>query len=333
MRAGRVFSEIRLVNGSVGDPVLFVDYPGKHDALLFDAGELGSLPLERLADLDAVFITHHHVDHFIGLDRVVRANLDTDKTLDIYGPEGTIRKVYDRVKAYEYQYFPFQKISLRVHELLPGQRRRGELHCQRRFPEPEVEEEPWSGREVFDTGELTVEAVHVDHTVPCLAFALVERPGYHPDSEKIERSALKPGDWIAQALDMLRRGEPDQAELDIQGGRFKLGRLRDELFSKSPGGRVAFVTDTAWSEPVQKPLVALARRADRLYCDAFYLRAQQKQADRHRHMTAAAAADLAARAKVKELILMHFSRRYSGRYHELVEEARQGFENTSAVLD
>src|SRR4051812_27426129 len=104
----RTFSEIRLVNGSTGDPALYVDYPGKDNALLFDAGENGNLDPQRLADLDAVFLTHHHVDHFIGFDRIVRANLDCDKTLDVYGPPGTIRKIYDRIKSYEYQYFPFQ---------------------------------------------------------------------------------------------------------------------------------------------------------------------------------------------------------------------------------
>ena len=105
MASQRVFSEIRLVNGSAGDPMLYVDYPGRDDALLFDAGENAALPIDRLADLAAVFITHHHVDHFIGLDRIVRANIDADKTVSIFGPEGTIRKVYDRIKSYEYQYF------------------------------------------------------------------------------------------------------------------------------------------------------------------------------------------------------------------------------------
>src|SRR5271155_3069584 len=93
----RTVSSFRLVNGSAGDPALYVDYPGRDDALLFDAGELASLDADRLGDLAAVFITHHHVDHFMDLDRIVRANLDRDKTLHIYGPEGTIRRVYDRI--------------------------------------------------------------------------------------------------------------------------------------------------------------------------------------------------------------------------------------------
>src|SRR5215470_12374185 len=40
MAKDRAISEAFLVNGSTGDPVLYVDYPGRNNALLFDAGEL-----------------------------------------------------------------------------------------------------------------------------------------------------------------------------------------------------------------------------------------------------------------------------------------------------
>jgi glyoxylase-like metal-dependent hydrolase (beta-lactamase superfamily II) len=72
----RAFRELRLLNGSTGDPCLFVDDQGRDNALLIDCGNNAVLGDDRLADLAAVFLTHHHVDHFIGFDRAVRANLD-----------------------------------------------------------------------------------------------------------------------------------------------------------------------------------------------------------------------------------------------------------------
>jgi ribonuclease BN (tRNA processing enzyme) len=92
MPGPRAFRELRLVNGSTGDPALFVDDPGRDNALLIDSGENAALGDDRLGDLEAVFLTHHHVDHFIGFDRIVRANLDRDKALHVYGQEGTIQK-------------------------------------------------------------------------------------------------------------------------------------------------------------------------------------------------------------------------------------------------
>jgi ribonuclease Z len=145
---------VRLVNGSTGDPVLFIDYPGRNNALVFDAGENYTLDAKRLGDLEAVFLSHHHVDHFIGFDRIVRANLDQDKTLHVFGPIGTIDKVYDRIKSYEYQYFPFQKIRIRVTEILVDALKTGLLECTAKFPKPTIETTPWKGPTVYENAEL-----------------------------------------------------------------------------------------------------------------------------------------------------------------------------------
>jgi ribonuclease Z len=311
---------------------LFIDYPGRDNALLFDAGDNCTLDMKRLGDLEAVFITHHHVDHFIGFDRIIRANLDCDKTLHVYGPAGTIRKVYDRIKSYEYQYFPFQKIVLKVYEVLPDRLRSALLECTRRFPEPEITETAWRGPIVYDSAELSVEAVHVEHTVPCLAYALVEKKGYHPDPVKLAGGVIRAGPWVSRVLDLLRSGATPDTQVEIQGGQFALGLLAEHYFAVSGGARVAFVTDTAWSEAVQPGLLKLAHRAQRLYCDAFYAQPQSRQAITHRHMTATQAAEFARLARVEELILIHFASRYAGRYQTLLEEAAAVFPKVSAVL-
>jgi ribonuclease Z len=329
---GRTFSEICLVNGSTGDPLLFIDYPGKDDALLFDAGDLGGLPLRRLADLEAVFISHHHIDHFVGFDRILRANLDSSKTLHVFGPQDTIRRLYARITSYEHAYFPFMKLVLEVREVLPGRLRCAVLECARRFPEPEIAETEWAGPVVYETADLQVEAAFADHTVPCLAFALVEKPGSHPDAGRLAAGLLRPGPWVAQAQALLRAGAAPDTVLDIDGGRFTLGQLANQFFAVSRGARVAYVTDTAWSEQARPGLLRLARRAQRLYCDAYYSRAQARQAAQYRHMTAADAAEFASLARVDELILMHFGPRYAGRYGELLDEARAIFPRASADL-
>ena len=325
---------MRLVNGSIGDPVLYVDYPGRDDALLFDAGDNALLPLQRLADLTAVFCTHHHVDHFIGLDRIVRANIDRDKRLQVFGPAGTLQKVYDRITSYEYPFFPFQKIEIEVHEVLQQTIRSGILRCSHRFPEPEVSEQPWVAPVVWEQGGLRVEAIHVEHTVACLAYALVEVDGVHPDRDKIASSPIKPGDWIGTVLDQLRRPDADlDSEVELFGGRFSLRALEQLAFSRSPGSRIAYVTDTAWTDTSMPRLTKLAQRADRLYCDSFYSEKQARQADKYRHMTATRAAELAKRARVKDLVLMHFARRYAGRYDELLSEAQIVFPKARAEFD
>jgi ribonuclease Z len=323
--------ELRLVNGSTGDPALFLDRPGRDDALLFDAGENASLGLNLLGDLSAVLLTHHHVDHFIGFDRIVRANIDRDKALRVYGPEGTIRKVYDRIKSYEYPFFPFQKIVLEVHEILPGLMRSARLECAQRFPRPVVSESDWKGPLIWENGGLSVEATHVDHTVPCLAFAAIGAPDFVPDRDRLTAERLRAGPWVGRALALLRTGAAGDTPASGPGGAQRLADLKRD-FVESPGWRIAYVTDTAWSEQVRPALLRLAQEARRLYCDSFYAHEHLALAQKHRHMTATQAAEFAALAGVEELVLIHFSARYEGRYEALLDEARAIFPRTTAEI-
>lgn len=331
-RSGRrTFSEIRLVNGSIGDPVLFIDYPGKDDALLFDCGDIARLHRKQIADLEAVFLTHHHLDHFCDFDRVIRANLDGEKTLHVFGPVHTIERVYRRIKSYEIQHFPMQQVVYHVRELLPGKIREARLECGERFPPPEITEQPWKGSMIYQNEDLKVEATATDHTVPGMAYALVEKTGYHPDSRSLAAGALRPGSWVGKVLHLLRAGADPETELEIEGGQYTLGALGDQYFAKSRGSRVTFITDTAWSEEVKPGFLKLANKAQKLYCDCYYASAQLKSANKHRHMISHHAAELAAEAKVEELILMHFAPRYGGRFQMLVDEARQIFPQARAV--
>ncbi|HTN02064.1 MAG TPA: hypothetical protein VL132_09310, partial [Planctomycetaceae bacterium] len=71
----------------------------------------------------------------------------------------------------------------------------------------------------------------------------------------------------------------------------------------------------------------------RLYCDSFYSGAHEAQAKKFRHMTASQAAALARDARVEELVLIHFSQRYRGRYDRLVAEAQEIFPKTTAQIE
>ncbi len=68
------------------------------DRLLFDCGEGTQRQLIRsigLADLDAIFLTHLHADHWLGIPGLVRTLelRGREKALDIYGPSGTVKQL------------------------------------------------------------------------------------------------------------------------------------------------------------------------------------------------------------------------------------------------
>src|SRR6187455_376027 len=75
-----------------GLPAVLVRRGG--DRLLFDCGEGTQRQLLRsvgLLDLNAVFLSHHHADHWLGLPGMLKSFelRDRDAPLTVYGPPGT----------------------------------------------------------------------------------------------------------------------------------------------------------------------------------------------------------------------------------------------------
>ena len=100
-----------------------------------------------------------------------------------------------------------------------------------------------------------------------------------------------------------------------------------------PGRKVVLCGDTTYTSNA----VELARDADVLVHEATYLQEDLPLAVRSQHATAVMAAEVAQRARVKTLLLTHFSARYESeagsRLDDLLAEARALFPNTLLARD
>ena len=163
-----------------------------------------------------------------------------------------------------------------------------------------------------------MEATFVDHTVPCLAFALIEEPGVCRDPDRLAqvRCCRPLGCGGAVAIAAQAPADTPVAVPNLSGTL--PGRAEGAHFVETPG----CASPRAYGWP----------RRRRLYCDSFYANSEVAPAEKHRHMTATQAALFARDAGVHELVLIHFAARYNGRYEMLVEEARAIFPNTTAEI-
>ena len=159
-----------------GMPALLVRRGG--DRLLFDCGEGAQRQLVRsigLPEIDDVFLTHFHADHWLGLPGMLKTFdlRGRERPLAVHGPPGlkdilgVIRRAYGRV-SYE----------LDLVELEPGA--------------------------AVERDGYTVGAFAVEHGVPALGYAVFEdrRPGEF-DATEAQRLGVAPGPDFGR----LQRGE------------------------------------------------------------------------------------------------------------------------------
>jgi ribonuclease Z len=101
----------------------------------------------------------------------------------------------------------------------------------------------------------------------------------------------------------------------------------DVLGPSRPGTKFVFIGDAARTEDLVEPV----RDADVLVIEATYASLEADVAREFGHLVARQAADLAAAAGVRHLILHHISRRYAER--DILEEAATVFSNTTVARD
>jgi ribonuclease Z len=324
----------RLVNDPFGDPALFVPFVNRKRALLFDLGDIGPLsPRDRLK-ISHIFISHTHMDHFIGFDPLLRLLLGRDRDVHLFGPEGFLDNIAGKLSGHTWNLTDRYAASVRLtaHEVGESRVRRQRFRCRDRFrPAGPPESRPFSGTLLAEPG-LTVQATRLDHGVPCLGFALAERYHIHILPTALAEQGLRPGPWLGDFKAALYRADAPETPVPAEtttGDRraVAVGDLANRITRITPGQRIAYVTDVADTPENRKRILALAAGADHLFIEAAFLDADRDQAAAKGHLTARRAGWLAGRAGAARLTVFHFSPRYRGRAADLAEEARAAWES------
>ncbi len=324
----------RLVNGPFDDPALFV--PMRHDnrALLFDLGDLSALSARDILKITHIFVSHTHMDHFAGFDRVLRLLLGRDKDLYLYGPQGFLANLSGKLSGYCWNLVDnyHNRFTLHATELHPLKTLNRRFPCHKGFlADDRVWEAPFDGV-VLSEPDLTVRAVHLDHGTPVLAFALDERFHISIIKAALDRLKVLPGPWLNRFKAMLYAGTDPESIFDVPapragGSRLSrpLGELTQTIARISPGQRLAYVADAAGTPENTKKITALADGADHLFVEAAFSHCHREIARQKHHLTARQAGELARACRVKRYSLFHYSPRYSDCPEMLEAEAEKAF--------
>jgi ribonuclease Z len=332
----------RLVNGPFEDPALFVPFRYQNRAMLFDLGDITSLPARDILKITHIFISHTHMDHFVGFDRLLRIFLGRDKDLFLWGPQGFLANLEGKLAGYCWNLVEnyANRFTLHAVELHPNRAIVKNYPCRSGFQATgNVRKTPFDGI-VFSEPALTVNAVHLDHGIPVLGFALRERFHINIIKGQLERLELAPGPWLNRFKAMLYRGTDPETPVEIpslnnSGANltFSLGELRSTIARISPGQSLAYIADTAGTSQNFKKIECLAGDVDHLFIEAAFSHAHREMANRKRHLTTRQAGALARSCRVKHYHLFHYSPRYADCPDMLEAEAQNAFEGRTAPAD
>jgi ribonuclease Z len=327
-----------LVNGPFGDPALFVDCRFEKRALLFDLGDLTRLPPKKILRVSDVFVSHTHMDHFCGFDRLLRVCLGRVPGLRLYGPPGFVAQVEHKLASYTWnlvENYPGD-LAIEAWEVDAGWQRSGaRLRCRDRFRREPLGARRCTEGVLVDEPAFRVRTAFLDHGIPCLGFAIEEKSHVNIWKNRLTDLGLPVGPWLKSLKDAVTRDAPDDTPLRVcwhdRHGKherlFTLGALKAHIVRMTPGERIGYVTDVAFHEDNRRRIARLVSGADKLFIECAFLDADADQAARRFHLTARQAGVVAREAGAKLLVPFHFSPRYEGREADLraeLDAARAG---------
>ncbi|MFH0996925.1 MAG: ribonuclease Z [Pseudomonadota bacterium] len=320
----------RLVNGPFDDPGLYIAFIFEKYAILFDLGEIDSLSSRDILKISHVFVTHTHMDHFSGFDRLLRLFLGRNKTLSLYGPEGFINNVAGKLAGYSWNLLDRydNSLSLNITEIHPDRLICCRFSCRNRFlPEIPVAEKPFTAVLVEAPGWI-ISTVILDHGIPCLAFSIQEKFHVNIKKDRLEAMGLEVGPWIMDFKQALYAGNDPSSIFQVIDAKhpqhpitYELGWLSREIAVITSGQKITYITDAVFSKANIDKILDLAKGSDHLFIEAAFLETHRHIAEDKYHLTAWQAGTLATMAGVSQFTIFHYSPRYTGQENLLTEEA------------
>ncbi|MCS7285692.1 MAG: ribonuclease Z [Anaerolineae bacterium] len=242
--------------------------------------------------LNKILLTHGHLDHILGLGGLISTFARWEAISEVEIYGG--KWALRRVKLLMKVVFmdEIPPINIIYREIGPGV--------------------------IMEDDKFVLRAFKVIHKgADSLGFLFEEKPRRPFLVEKAEALGVPAGPERRRLV----QGEP----ITLPDGR--VIHPDDVLGPPVPGAKLVFVGDASST----RGLAEVACKADALVIEATYLEPEKELARQYGHITAAEAAHLALEAEVRNLYLVHISRRYS--VNEVLAEAQAIFPNTTVVND
>lgn len=259
---------------------------------MIDCGEGSQLQFRRsrlrFSRLNHIFISHLHGDHCFGLLGLISTFGLLGRTAELHiHSPKGLEELYAPLLAFFCKNMSYQVV---FHEF--------------EAKEPAV---------IYEDRTLTVTTIPLKHRIPCCGFLFAEKP--RPNH--IIREMIDFYQVPVYELNRIKNGEDF---LTAEGEVIPNSRLTRP---SDPPRRYAYCSDTIY----RKEIIQQVEGVDLLFHEATFAQSELVRAKETFHTTAGQAAQIALDAKVKKLVIGHFSARYEDE-QVLLDEAAAVFPAT-----
>jgi ribonuclease Z len=264
---------------------------------LIDCGEATQIQLRRFKAkfqaIDHIFISHLHGDHFFGLPGLL-------SSMHLLGRKQSLT-VYGPKDL--------QEVIDKIHQA---------SETKLSYPINWVVTANNGLNLLFEDSKVEVYSFPLKHRIFCTGFLFREKPL----PRKIDKYILEKLNISFADILLLKNGN------DVTSMDGVLIKNEDATLDPLPQRSYAFCSDTIYDPTI----VEYIKNVDILYHESTFLNDHLERAKKTFHTTAEQAANIAKAANVKQLLLGHFSARYS-RLQDFMGQARPVFENCMLATD
>ncbi len=316
----------QLPNGLRGDPIAYLPLKRLGEAICFDLGSLENLTHRELMKIQTVFVSHTHMDHFIGFDRLLRIQLPHGRKLRLWGPAPFIDRVQAKLRSYTWNLIKPEQIQFHVYELYEdGTVGEAQLTNSNHFAF-DIQKSEHSSQRLWEWSDGSfMKAALLDHKgIPSVAYQyqIPGRMRVHP--EKIAQLGLTPGDWVSQLQSSLRNGQKNSV-LEIQGTSYRVEELAKDIIVEEPDYRLSYLTDVSFDAANVAKLKTAFFETDYMLSECSFMDRDVKRAWDKAHLTSRHAALFASLLAAKQLDVFHFSAIYGEDPQTLLQESQEYF--------
>jgi ribonuclease Z len=316
-------------SGLLDDPLLLVRMRPLGRNLLFDCGQLHHLAKRTLTAIEAVFVSHTHMDHWMGIDTLTRHLYVAPRTVDLFGPAGIAAKLEHKLAGYDWNLSEEDWGSYRVHEIHPQQIVSHLLCGPQGYRRSLLGSRPRTDRVIFENHLLKVRAEVCDHLVDSLIFRVDERPAFVIHEELMRQRRLLKGRWLKQLkrrfclredldlpLTALRQGESGPEETEIEDVR----ELCRAIGRNQRPPSIGYISDLGFTPANLERITGLLQGVTLLLCEATFLQDGRQRARNSRHLCSDDVNQLLAVLQPDFFLAMHLSKSYNQRSRDLYRE-------------